>query len=254
VRGLALAAATLGCLLAAAACSGEPATPPPPPPGAIPAGHSIGSGVVEGRVRFEGTAPPRRPIRMSEASCQRPGSEALSEDLIVSPQGALKNVYVHVVSGLGDRVFAAPSSPALMDQAGCAFVPHVLDVQAGQVIEFGNSDAVVHNVRALGDKNKVFNISMPGRGKAVRRYFTAPEIVKIRCDIHAWMSAFITVEAHPFHAVTGDDGAFALRGLPAGTYTVEAWQEKLGGKSQTVTVPEGGTATIEFVYTSGAAR
>jgi len=184
----------------------------------------------------------------SEASCQRPGVEPLSEDVIVSPAGALKNVYVHVVSGLGDRVFAPPLSPALMDQAGCAFVPHLLDVQAGQVIEFGNSDPIVHNVRAIGEKNRVFNVSMPGKGKTVRRYFAVPEIVKIRCDIHAWMSAFVAVEGHPFHAVTAEDGSFSLRGLPAGTYAVEAWQEKSGTQKQTVTVAEGETAKLDFTF------
>jgi plastocyanin len=248
-RRVAAAAVFAWCVIAASACSPEPTAPPPPPPGAIPAGQSIGTSAIEGRARFEGAPPPRRPIKMSsEASCRRPGVEPLSEDVIVSPDGALKNVYVHVVSGLGDRVFAPPSSPAVMDQAGCAFVPHVLDVQADQMIEFRNGDPIVHNVRAIGEKNRVFNVSMPGKGKTVRRYFTVPEIVKIRCDIHAWMSAFIAVEGHPFHAVTAEDGSFSLRGLPAGTYSVEAWQERLGTQDQTVTVADGQTAKLDFVF------
>jgi plastocyanin len=249
VRGVAGATLFAWCLIAASACAPEPAGPPPPPPGAIPAGQSIGNAAIEGRVRFDGAPPPRRPIRMSsEASCQRPGVEPLSEDMIVAPDGGLKNVYVRVVAGLGDRLFAPPASPAVMDQAGCAFAPHVLDVQAGQVIEFANSDPIVHNVRAIGEKNRVFNISMPGKGKTVRRYFAVPEIVKIRCDIHAWMAAFIAVEGHPFHAVTGDDGAFVLKGLPAGTYTVEAWQEKLGTQSGSVTIKDGETGRIDFTF------
>jgi plastocyanin len=184
----------------------------------------------------------------SEAACHRPGVEALSEDVIVSPGAGLRNVYVHVASGLGDRVFAPPGAAAVMDQVDCAFVPHVLDVQANQSIDFANGDPVVHNVRAIGEKNRVFNVSMPGHGKTVRRYFSTPEVVKVRCDIHAWMSAFIAVESHPFHQVTGDDGAFALEGLPAGQYVVEAWHEKLGTRQQTVQVTEGETRKVDFTF------
>ena len=133
-RRVAVAAAFACCVIAAAACSPEPTGPPPPSPGAIPAGQSIGTSAIDGHARFEGAPPPRRPIRMSsEASCQRSGVEPLSEDVIVSSDGALKNVYVHVVSGLGDRVFAPPSSPAVMDQAVCAFVPHV-DIDRKSVV------------------------------------------------------------------------------------------------------------------------
>jgi plastocyanin len=243
------AAAILSCLAVLSGCAPEPAEPPPPPSGAIPAGQSIGSAALEGRVVLEGTPPPRRPIRMSgEAACHRPGAEVLSEDVIVSPEGGLKNVYVHILSGLGGRVFAPPAAHALMDQAGCAFVPHVLDVQANQVIDFANSDPVVHNVRAIGEKNRVFNVSMPGKGKTIHRYFSTPEVVKIRCDIHAWMSAFIPVESHPFHRVTGDDGTFTLEGLPAGEYVIEAWHEKLGSRRQSVQLSEGETRTIDFTF------
>lgn len=246
---VAVPAAILSCLVALSGCAPGPAAPPAPPPDAIAAGQSIGDAAIEGRVTFEGAPPPRRPIRMSsEAACHRPGAEALSEDVIVSPEGSLRNVVVHVTSGLGERVFAPPQSPALMDQVGCAFVPHVLDVQSNQLIDFANGDPVVHNVRAVGEKNRGFNISMPARGKTVRRYFSLPEVVKIRCDIHAWMSAFVVVEGHPFHQVTGDDGSFALRGLPAGEYVVEAWHEKLGVQRQTVQVSGGETHTVDFTF------
>ncbi len=184
----------------------------------------------------------------SEAACHRPGVETLSEDVIVSAGGGLRNVYVHVVSGLGDRTFAPPPSPAVMDQVGCMFVPHVLDVQAGQVITFKSSDPVLHNVRAVARKNRTFNVSMPRKGKTVDRHFSEPEVVAIRCDVHAWMSAYVAVEGHPFHQVTGDDGSFALRGLPAGEYVVEAWHEKLGALRETVTAAEGEMRAIQFRF------
>lgn len=186
----------------------------------------------------------------SEAACHRSGTLTLSEDVVVSTDGGLKNVYVHVVSGLGDRVFAAPAEPAVMDQVGCMFVPHVLAVQAGQVISFQSSDPVLHNVRAVAKKNRSFNVSMPATGKSVNKWFSEPEVVAIRCDVHAWMSGFIAVEGHPFHQVTGADGSFSLEGLPAAEYIVEAWHEKLGTQRQTVKTADGQPGTIEFAFSA----
>jgi plastocyanin len=247
-RRVVQAVAILACAAAFAGCARD-SGPPPPPPGAVPAGTSLGGAVIRGSVRFEGKAPPRKAISMTgEAACHKPNTLTLTEDVIVAPGGGLRNVYVHVVSGLGDRVFAAPASPAVMDQAGCMFVPHVLAVQSGQAITFQSSDPVLHNVRAVAKKNRAFNVSMPGKGKSVNKWFSEPEVVAIRCDVHAWMSGFIAVEGHPFHQVTGPDGSFSLEGLPAGEYVVEAWHEKLGAQRQTVKTADGQPGTIEFIF------
>jgi len=247
MRRVTLGALSLG-VLTAIACGGASDAPPPPPPGAIPAGQSIGSGVVRGRVLFAGAPPPRRPIKMSgEAACHKPDNPALSEELVVNDDGTLRNVWLRIVDGLGDRVFAPPDAPAEIDQVGCLFVPHVLAVEPNQVVIFKNSDPAVHNVRAMATLNPTFNVAMSARGKTVRKYFAKPEAVKIRCDIHAWMSAWIVVGGR-FQAVTGEDGLFALQGLPAGTYVVEAWHESLGAQRQTVAIGDGETATADFTF------
>ncbi len=230
-------------------CGGSLSEPPPPPPGTIPAGEAIGSAAIGGRVTFRGTPPERKPVNMTgEPSCARPGHGNLSEEVIVNADGTLRNVFVRVVSGLGDRIFAPPAEPAEMNQVGCVFVPHLLAVQSNQVIEFRSSDEILHNVRAEAKSNRTFNVSMPGRGRTVRRFFSIPEMVTIRCDLHLWMQATIAVSGHPFFDVTGEDGRFDLAGLPAGTYEVEAWHEKYGTARETITLGEGEQGELEFTF------
>lgn len=236
------------------ACGGGSSEPPAPPAGAIPAGQTIGSAAIAGRVVFEGAPAPRKPVRMSgEASCHKPGDpEALSEDLLVASDGGVRNAWVRVVSGLGDRVFAPPSQPVEVDQAGCVFLPHVVVAQTNQVILFKNSDPVVHNVRSMAQSNATFNISLSGRGRSARRFFSKPEAVRIKCDLHAWMGGYVLVHENPFQAVSGEDGAFSLAGLPAGTYEVEAWHETLGASRQSVTLADGERKELTFTFRKGS--
>ena len=232
-----------------AGCGGSASQPPPPPPGAIPAGESIGTATVHGRVTYRGEVPERKPIRMAgETACSHDEDPALKENLIVGPDGALENAVIHVVSGLGDRIFAPPVEPAEMDQKGCIFVPHVIAVQTNQPILFRSSDPVLHNVHAVAKRNRPFNVSLATRGRTIQRFFSNPEYVRIKCDIHAWMVAWIAVIDNPFHAVTGHDGTFDLSGLPAGTYEVEVWHEELGTTRSTITLADGERGGIEFVF------
>jgi plastocyanin len=166
-----------------------------------------------------------------------PGPGATSELLVVGPGQGLKNVFVYVKDGLGARTYATPTAPVTLDQKGCRYVPHVFGVQAGQTVQIANSDTVLHNLHAMPKVNREFNFGQPTNVPLVSRVFDRPEIgLPIRCDVHGWMNAYANVVAHPFFAVTAEDGSFEIKGLPPGTYTIEAWHERLGTQSQPVTI------------------
>jgi plastocyanin len=176
---------------------------------------------------------------------------AFSESMVVAPDGGLTNVFVSVTAGLGDRVYAAPTTPVVLDQDGCRYVPHVFGVQVGQPVEVHNSDPTLHNVHAMPKTNDEFNFGQQSTTPPIQRTFDEPEIgVLIKCDVHGWMHAYGNVVAHPFFAVSEDDGTFEITGLPPGSYTIEAWHERLGTQTQQVTIEEANpAATAAFSFT-----
>jgi plastocyanin len=241
-----LSLAVIGFL--AAACGGgseQPAGSAAPPAAAAPTDKADGPGVISGTVKFDGTPPKPRPLPMDSDPRCVPEPGATSEVLVVGPGGGLKNVFVYVKDGLGSRTYAVPTSPVVLDQKGCRYLPHVFGVQAGQTFQIVNGDATLHNVHAVPKVNREFNFGQPPKVPAVDRVFDKPEIgAPIRCDVHGWMNAYVNVVPHPFFAVTADDGTFEIKGLPPGTYTVELWHERLGTQTQSVTVDAAAPAKV----------
>jgi plastocyanin len=137
------------------------------------------------------------------------------------------------------------SGRAVMDQRNETFVPHVLAVTVGAVVDFPNSDKTFHNVFSLS-RAKRFDLGRyaAGRSKSVR--FDRPGLVRVFCDIHSHMNAFVLVLSHPFFDVTEADGRFRIDNIPSGTYTVVGWYEGEPRTSRSVTVPPGGVADIEL--------
>jgi plastocyanin len=221
----------------AAACQGEA-----PPAGTTgPLSAADGPGTVSGRISFTGVPPPRQELRVaSDPNCVIDGESVFSEAVVVGPEGGLQNVFVYVKDGLGERQYAAPDEPVVLDQVGCRYIPHVFGVQVGQPVHVHNSDPTLHNIHATTKTANFFNFTqMAGQGTSTRT-FSQPEVmVPIRCDVHGWMIAYAGVLPHPFFAVTDDDGRFRFEGLPPGTYTVEAWHERLGVQTGTVTITDG---------------
>lgn len=233
---VALAAAAAGC------GGGEP-------PAASATDTADGPGVVSGTAIFQGTAPPPRPLRTDSDPLCKPEPGATSEVLLVGPDNGLQNVFVYVKDGLGARTYAVPTTPAVLDQKGCRYLPHVLGVQVGQTVHITNSDTALHNVNSSPKENRAFNFGQPAGVPPATRVFDKPEIgVPFRCDVHPWMNAYAGVVTHPFFVVTGANGSFEIKGLPAGTYTIEAWHEELGTQTQSVTVDGKTPATARFEF------
>jgi plastocyanin len=210
------------------------------------------AGSIEGIVKLSGKALERIEIDMAQdpACAMSQEGKNLTEG-IVAKAGKLANVYVYVKDGLGNKVYAAPTEPAVLDQKGCRYVPHVLAAMVGQPIEFRNSDPTMHNVHmqptVVG--NQQFDISQPPNGGTTQHTFAKPELMlPVRCNNHPWMEAFLNIAPNPFFAVTGEDGHFAIHGLPPGTYTLVAVQEQLGQQQVTTTVTTRGTATADFSF------
>ena len=221
----------------------------PPAPLTSPVDAATAGNIV-GRIAFEGPPPQAAVVSVdSDPNCVQPGTTFTDEALVVGDDGALQNVFVYVKDGLGDLRFPIPSTPIVLDQQDCRYVPHVLGAQVGQSVDIMNSDPTLHNVHAVPTANQEFNTGQPLPGMIHAHRFTTTEVmVPFKCDVHPWMEAYIGVVDHPFFAVSGADGSFSLEGLPPGTYTIEAWHEMLGARTQTVTIGEQETGDITFLF------
>ncbi|HSP99881.1 MAG TPA: carboxypeptidase regulatory-like domain-containing protein [Candidatus Dormibacteraeota bacterium] len=213
---------------------------------------------VTGTVTYDGKVPNLKPLAMdADPVCAGKHKEPVPNEMLKlgASGNTMGNILVHVVSGLPEgKTFPPPKDPVVMDQNGCLYHPHVFVVAVGQSLKVLNSDGILHNVHALPNVNPQFNMAMPPTRTEAEHVFDKPEgPFQIKCDVHPWMTAYVLVTNNPFYSVTGDDGKFTLANLPAGTYEIEAWHEKLGKKTATVTVAEGDTKSADFTFSAPAA-
>jgi plastocyanin len=221
-------------------------------------GVASAASTVTGTVTFEGKVPTLKPLAMdADPACAKKHSTPVpSEALVLGNANAMGNIMVWVSKGLpAGKTWPAPKTPAVLDQRGCQYLPHVMAVMAGQPYKILNSDGIVHNVHALPKINKPFNRPMPATVKEATVTFDKPEAnFQIKCDVHPWMTAYVGVFSHPFTSVSGTDGKFTISGLDPGTYEITAWHERLGTQTASVTVGASDTKTQNFKFVMPAAK
>lgn len=218
-------------------------------PAATPAAVADAA-TLGGLVKFEGAPPKMPPMQMAAdpfCASQHP-TPAPDEEVVVGPGGELANVLVYVKSDALKG--GAPTAPALLDQRGCKYIPHVTAVQVGQQIEIKNSDNTLHNVHAMPAINSQFNEGQPVKDMVSKKKFDKVEMTpfRIKCDVHGWMKSYMAVLPHSYHSVSQMNGQFSIANLPPGNYTLVAWHEKYGQQEQQVTVGPKEQKQVTFTF------
>lgn len=199
---------------------------------------------IRGTVSFDGALPRLPPLKKSaDPAC---AGMPRAEEWVVATDGKLANVVVRVTEQIRSE---APRThePVVLSHTGCTYSPRVVALVDGQPLRIENRDGSLHNVRVLSGKQVVFNEPHAADAPPLRRSFT-PGVYTFRCDVHPWAVAHAVVAAHPFVAVSDEEGAYEIRGLPPGDYTLETWHERYGPKSGRVTVSAGTPATVDFRF------
>ena len=203
-------------------------------------------GTLSGRVNFDGKPPKKRSIKMdADPVCGSAHKEPVyNQSFIINEAGYLQNVLVYLKDVKYDG--NTPDTQAVLDQNGCMYSPHVQGMMVGQNLLIKNSDATLHNIHGLPKLNSEFNFAMPKvvKEKAIKMA-KAENFIKIKCDVHSWMKAYISVFDHPYFAVTDDSGYYQINNIPPGDYEVIAWQEKFKDKTLNASVTISDSASAQ---------
>ncbi len=206
------------------------------------------AGDIVGKVKYAGTAPTPAKIAVTKDQAVCGKAEHSDESLLVAADKGVKNVVVNIADPKDGKKMAAPPKNSTVDQNGCKFLPHVQIVAAGAPIDIVNDDGILHNIHSFPKNNTPFNKAQPKFKKVMTEKFEKADVVQIKCDVHTWMSGWIIVADHPYYGLSDASGSFKIADVPAGTYTLDYWHEKLGKQSKQVTVPATGSVTADFEY------
>jgi hypothetical protein len=231
--------------------------------GAGPAGGAPASGFgsFKGRVVFQGNAPSLPLILKAGDQSARDAAVCAAVDLpnerlVLGSGNGVANVFVYLAKApAGAKLSPPPSEPAVFDQKGCRFIPHALLVRAKQKVLILSDDSIAHNTHTFPSRNTSFNQTInPKERNGVETVYMKQENnpIEVKCDFHAWMIAYHLPVDHPFAALTGPDGSFEIKDLPAGTHKFLAWHEGCSGgyltRTLTVSIKAGEETTQEIPY------
>ena len=221
-------------------------------------GVAMAASSISGTITFTGTPPKLNPLAMAaDPACAKKHTAPVPSEMLVLGSGnTMANIIVFVSKGVpAGKTYPAPTTPVVLDQKGCQYLPHAQGIMVGQPYKILNSDGILHNVHSLPKVNPQFNKPMPPTLKETTTSFAKPEpVFNIKCDVHPWMSAYIGVFTHPFYSVTSTDGKFTISGLDPGTYEISAWHERLGTQTASVTVGASDKKTQDFKFAMPGAK
>ena len=200
-------------------------------------------GSISGTVKFKGTAPAPKKLEVSKDKEVCGKNPKVDQSLVVN-NGNLANAVVTITDiKTGKKIDA---KKVTLDQKGCEYQPHVLAFPVGTTVEILNPDGILHNVHSYSKANSPFNMAQPKFKKTLDVKIDKPEAIEVKCDVHGWMHGWLVATESPYVAVTDNSGNFKLTDVPAGSYTMEVWHEKLGKNTQKVTVKAKEDAKVSF--------
>ncbi|MEW6213226.1 MAG: hypothetical protein AB1631_33325 [Acidobacteriota bacterium] len=212
-------------------------------------------GTISGVIKFDGAPPDRKRIDMgADPNCAATPGEKLTEEVVVT-DGKLANVFVYLTGGPVEQFsFPTPSEPVILDQRGCHYDPHVLGLMTRQTLKILNSDQAAHNIHPYPKNNREWNESQPPGSAPKEKTFDRPEtLIPVKCNQHPWMKASVGVLAHPCFAVSAKDGAYTIKNVPPGKYTLIAWHETMGEQKMEITVAASEKKAQDFTFKSNVA-
>jgi plastocyanin len=210
------------------------------------------TGTITGHVHYMGPTPVNPIIRMgADPRCNKlyVGKRPTAQTVVVGPEGAFANVLVNLDGSFPST--PVPTTPAVLNQKDCQYAPRVLGARIGQTLQVRNDDPTEHNVHSLSKAGNDFNTTQPITSMPFEFKLKSGEILRVTCDNHTWMTAYLAILDNPYFSVTGADGTFTIANVPAGKQTVKAWHEVMGMQTQMVDVQAGKMTTVDFTFAPG---